>query len=212
MKTHTAPAISTLVEMTASDESVRGVRIDEIAGTRMTLSPPAACPVVLGVGDEVTLRWAAGERGRYVVGGRVTEASGTRLVVQLTSAPEIEQHRRYVRGGGGEQVRMHRDGSSGSDEAAGWIRDISEGGLRAQFPAVRFGDADPLRITIHLDDDTIEVRGVASKITVRPPEAPGPANTMVEVIATFDADETQAQIIRRYVLRQQMLTRARTAA
>jgi hypothetical protein len=213
MTTHTAaaPAISTLVEMTTSDEPVRGVRIDEIAGTRIVLSPPASAPVRVRTGESVTLRWAAGERGRYVVTGEVVQTSADRLVVEMSAAPVIEQHRQYVRGGGGEQVRLHRLGSGGSAEHAGWIRDVSERGIRAAFPSVGIDDGDPLRLTIHLDDDTIEVLGTVSKITVRPPEAPGPAATAVEVVALFDADEAQAQIIRRYVLRQQLLTRTRTA-
>jgi hypothetical protein len=213
MTTHTAapPAISTLVEMTAADEPVRGVRIDEIAGSRITLSPPPAAPVQVSAGDQVTLRWAAGERGRYRVDGRVLEMLGSRLVVEMSAAPVIEQNRRYVRGGGGEQVRLHRVGSGGSAEHAGWIRDISECGIRAGFPSVGIDDGDLLRITVHLDDDTIEVQATVTKITVRPPETPGPAATAVEVIATFAADESQAQIIRRYVLRQQLLTRTRTA-
>ncbi len=33
----------------------------------------------------------------------------------------------------------------------------------------------------------------------------------VEVVAVLTVDETQAQVIRRYVLRQQLLARARTA-
>ncbi len=207
MTTQTAvPPISTLVEMTADDVSVRGVRIEEIAGSRMVLSPPPTAPVRPRVGDTVVLRWAAGQRGRYVVTGHVIEAPGGRLVVRLESEPGIEQHRRYVRGGGGEQVRLYRLGSG--EQFAGWIRDISEGGLRAQFAALRVADGDWIRLTVQLDEDVIEVHGTALRITVQPPEAPGPAATRVELVAAFEADEPQAQIIRRYVLRQQLLARA----
>jgi hypothetical protein len=205
------PIISTLVEMTTSDEPVRGVRIDEIAGRRMTLSPPADAAATVGPGDQVVLHWAAGERGRWVVAGQVAETIDTRLVVELTAEPRIEQLRRFVRGGGGEQIRVQRTGSGDAEETAGWIRDISERSVRAQFAAVTIRDGERLRLTIYLEGNTIEVYGTAARITVRPPEAPGPDATRVEVVATFDADELQAQAVRRYVYRQQVLTRSRIA-
>jgi hypothetical protein len=133
------------------------------------------------------------------------------VVVELNDEPEIEQHRRFVRGGGGEQVRLHRTGSGGAEEAAGWIRDISERGLRARFAETTVTDGDPLRLTIHLDEDILEVCGTALTVAVRPPGEDGPAATRVEVIALLDPDEVQAQVIRRYVLRQQLLARARSA-
>jgi hypothetical protein len=212
MTTHPAvPAISTLVEVTADDEPIRGVRIDEIQGSRLTMSPPAERSLLPDVGDPVTLRWPAGARGRYAVTGSVVGRPGTRVVVELNDRAEIEQHRHFVRGGGGEQVRMHRAGSSDAEDVCGWIRDISERGLRAHFTETTVTDGDPLRLTIHLDDDTIEVAGTVLTVAVRSPGEGGPATTRVEVIALFDPGEVQAQIIRRYVLRQQLLARARTA-
>lgn len=205
------PAISTLVEVTVDDESIRGVRIDEIQGPRLTMSPPAERSLLPDVGDPVTLRWSAGARGRYAVTGSVVERPGTQVVVELNDRAEIEQHRRFVRGGGGEQVRMHRAGSSAEEDVCGWIRDISEGALRAHFAETTVTDGDRLRLTIHLDEDTVEVGGTALTVAVRSPGEDGSATTRVEVIAQFDPDEVHAQVIRRYVLRQQLLARARTA-
>ncbi|HET9516200.1 MAG TPA: hypothetical protein VFO77_00590 [Actinoplanes sp.] len=212
MNTQTTPEIGADVELTAADEAVRGVRVVTVADTRLILSLPPDTPVVVDRGDRVGLRWAAGERGCYRATARVAEAAGSHLVVELTGAAQLEQHRRFVRGGGGEQVRIRPRGSVGGAETSGWIRDISERALRAAFPAVPFGDDDVLHITVELDDDVIEVWGVAARITVRPPERPGPANTAVEVLAMIDPTDAQAQVIRRYLLRQQALTRARTAA
>jgi hypothetical protein len=196
-----------LVELTVADEPIPGVRIDEISGRSMTLSPPST--VQLDVGHPVSLRWGANERGRYVVTGQVAEMLGSQVVVELQTEPRIEQLRRFVRGGGGEEIQIHRGGAG--DACDGWICDLSERSVRARFAAVSIGDGDALWLTIYLDEDTIEVRGTATRVTVRPPEAPGPDASRVEVIAMLDTDETQAQTIRRYVFRQQLLARARNA-
>jgi hypothetical protein len=221
------PAISTLVEMTLSDEPVRGVRIDGIDGARMRLSMPAPLriptprpgvsvpcarhtpPASPQVGDEVTLRWSAAARGRFAVSAVVREVTGTQSVtVDVLSEPTLEQHRNFVRGGGGEQVRLRPLGAAAAAETAGWIRDIAEQSLRAHFCEVRVSAGDPLRLQIQLDHDTIEVTGSALRVDELPPAAGRP---VIEVVAVFTADEVQAQVIRRYVLRQQFLARARTA-
>lgn len=205
------PTISTLVEMTTSDEPLNGVRIDGVRDTRLDLSLPAGAPDTRpGVGDVVTLRWPAAPRGRYAATGTVVEAPGTdRLVVAVVGPPVLEQHRRFVRGGGGEQVRLHRSGATGSAECAGWIHDISEQGIRAWFPDTDLVDGDPVRLRIRLGRDLIDVLGTALKVGPVPADAPDPGQ--VEVVAVIDVDEVQAQVIRRYVLAQQVLTRSRTA-
>jgi hypothetical protein len=211
MKTNAAgPAISTLVELTTTDEPIRGVRVDEVTGQRMTLTPPSSAAVCLAPGDQVTLYWPAEGRGRYVVTGQVAEMVGTRLVVELGSEPRIEQLRQFVRGGGGEEIRMRKVGTDGAGHA-GEVCDISERSVRAQFAAVGIDDGEAVWLTFCLDADTVEVYGTVARVTVEPPEAPGSDEDRTELIVMLDTDEAQAQLIRRYVLRQQMLARARAA-
>jgi hypothetical protein len=201
------PALSTLVEMTGSDGPVPGVRVDAVQGPVLTLSPPngAHSPAV---GERLVLRWSAGVRGRYALAGTVLETTaGDRLTVRTEAEAEIEQQRNFVRGGGGEPIRMRRPASTGSAEYAGWIRDISERGVRAHFAEAAVRDGDPLCLRIQLDADVIDVTGTALKVSA----LPSAEDMRVEVVAVIDTDEAQAQIIRRYVLRHQLLTRVRTA-
>jgi hypothetical protein len=152
----------------------------------------------------VVLRWPAGPRGRHAVNGAVAAATGDRLRVTTDGEQWIEQARHYVRGGGGEPVHLRMAGSLGT---AGQIRDISERGVRAHFAEAEVQDGDLVHLTVQLDADTIDVMGTALKVAELPP---GAGAARVELIAVFEADERQAQVIRRYVLRHQMKSRART--
>jgi hypothetical protein len=188
MTSHMLPDPGTLVEMTASDEPLRGVRVVHADGAFLILS--LALDAVPAVGAQVTLRWPAGDRGRYAQEAVVVEVDENRIGLEPSAAARLEQQRNYVRGGGGEQVLMCRPGKP---DAIGWIRDISEHSVRAHF-------AD------------VEVPATAAKVASLRQSLPQRGPMSVELVAVFDADETQAQTIRRYVLRQQLLARARTAA
>jgi hypothetical protein len=128
-----------------------------------------------------------------------------RIDVAAGSAPALEQNRNFVRGGGGEQVLLRRPGSA---DALGWIRDLSEQGIRAHFAGAELAEGDELRLRIELDADTVEVTAVAAKVASLRQSVPRRGPLSVELIAVFTPDEAQAQVIRRYVLRQQMLARS----
>jgi hypothetical protein len=158
------------------------------------------------VGDSVTLRWSAGARGRYVLTGTVLTATENRIDVAAGSAPEVEQNRNFVRGGGGEHVLLRRPGCT---DALGWIRDLSEQGMRAHFADADLAEGDEIRLHIQLDSDMVEVTAVATKVASLRQTIPQRGPMSVELVAVFRPDETQAQVIRRYVMRQQMLARSR---
>lgn len=200
------PSAGTPVELTASDGSPScGVRVVAARDAVVTLS--MAQVAVPAVGVPVTLRWSAGARGKYVLTGAVRSADENRIDVLAASAPKLEQNRNFVRGGGGEQVLLRRPGCA---DAAGWIRDLSERGIRAHFAGAELAEGDEVRLHIQLDADMVEVTAVATKVASLRQTVPQPGPMSVELIAVFRPDETQAQVIRRYVMRQQMLARART--
>ncbi|HET6532999.1 MAG TPA: PilZ domain-containing protein [Actinoplanes sp.] len=202
----TLPPPGTLVEMTVTGETpLRGVRVVAAADAVVTLSLAAAD--VPAAGATVALRWPAGARGRYVVDGLVVTVDEHRAEVQLSDAPAIEQQRSFVRGGGGEHVLLHRPGR---EDALGWIRDISEQGVRAHFADVDLAPGDRFQLRIQLDRDIVDVAAVAAKVGKLRQQVPQRGPMSVEVVAVLSSDETQAQLIRRYVLRQQLLARART--
>jgi hypothetical protein len=202
------PDPGTVLELTTdpAGDPVGGVRVVETDGDLLILSvAPADVPAA---GTAVTLRWAAGARGRYVRGGTVTEVDENRIAVETAGVTGLEQHRNFVRGGGGEQVLLCRPGHP---DVAGWIRDISEHALRAHFAGVELTGGDEIVLRILLDPEIVEVEAVVTKADSLRQSIPRRGPMSVEVVAVFDVDEHHAQSIRRYILRQQMLTRRRTA-
>ena len=197
------PDAGSYVEMTASDEQATRVRVVHIEGRGLTLSAPLVA--VPDVGETVTLRWSAAPRGRYALPCAVTGIDENRLEVEARGEPLVEQQRHFVRGGGGEQVIMHR---TGFPSANGWIRDISENSMRAHFEGTNVRDEETLRLRIELGSEILEVLAIATRVEALPQQVP-PGPMSVELVALFEPNEAQARVIRRYVMRQQLLSRSR---
>jgi hypothetical protein len=211
MTSHVLPDAGTLVEMTASDltasaDPVRGVRVVHAEGVIVTLS--LALATVPPVGAGVTLRWPAGARGRYAQETLVVGVDENRVDLQANGPARVEQQRNFVRGGGGEQVLLLRPGLP---DTLGWIRDISEQSVRAHFADVQIHEGDGFRLRILLDPDLLELDATAARVATLRQTLPQRGPMSVEVVALLAVDESQAQTIRRYVMRQQLLTRARHA-
>jgi hypothetical protein len=197
------PDAGSYVEMTSSDEQANRVRVVHAEGRALTLSAPLVA--VPQVGAAVTLRWSAAPRGRYALTCAVLQVEENRLEVEARADPQVEQQRHFVRGGGGEQVLMRR---AGFPDTNGWIRDISEHSMRAHFEGTNVRDDEELLLRIELGSEVVEVAARASKVAALPQQVP-PGPMSVELVAIFAADEAQARIIRRYVMRQQLLSRTR---
>jgi hypothetical protein len=200
------PSADTLVEMAISDDTLCGVPVARAGDGSITLSLAMAEPPRPGA--PVTLRWSAGPRGRYALSCEVTAADENRVELSPTGEPDIEQHRNFVRGGGGEPLLLLRPGQA---DASGSIRDISEQAVRAHFTDVELVCGEAVRLRIQLDADVVAVAATTIKVAALRQRLPLSGPMSVEVVAVFQADEAQARTIRRYVLRQQMLARARTA-
>ena len=197
------PDADSYVEMISSGEPASRVRVVHAEGRMLTLSAPlVAVPVA---GTAVTLRWSAAPRGRYALTCTVREVAENRMQVEVDGEPLVEQHRHFVRGGGGEQVIMHR---KGFPEATGWIRDISEHSMRAHFEDTNVRDGEDLQLRIELGSEIIDVGATASKVERLAQQVP-PGPMSVELVAIFHANEAHARVIRRYVMRQQLLSRTR---
>lgn len=203
MTTTELPESGTIVELTAADDPVGGVRVVRAEGPVLTLSMPMAD--IPEAGAAVTVRWPAGSRGRYVLIMNVIAVDENRIDVEPIGAAQVEQHRHYVRGGGGEPILLRKPGQ---EDAHGWIRDIGEQGVRAHFGGLDVQDGDEVKVLIELGTDIVELKAVAAKVAkLRQQVPPGPMS--VELVAIFLPDEAQARIIRRYVMHQQLLSRTR---
>ena len=197
------PDAGSYVEMTASDEQAARVRVVHAEGVGLTLSAPRAA--VPPVGTPITLRWSAAPRGRYALQCAVVDIEENRVRVRTSGTAEIEQQRLFVRGGGGEQVVMRR---AGQGDAHGFIRDISEHSMRAHFEDTAVTEGEDLQLWIQLGGEIVDVPAVASRVAMMPQQVP-PGPMSVEIVAIFATDESQARVVRRYVMRQQLLNRTR---
>jgi PilZ domain/TOBE domain len=196
----TGPDLHSTVTLSTADGRTVRARVEHAKDDDLTLRTSSARRPA-AIGDEVTLHWPAGPRGRFSVKATVLERAGERLVVAMAGSPQLEQLRRFVRGGGGEKVWVRPPGSAHA--VSGCAQDLSEQGLRARFEGRQAQPGQKVHLLIELDDrESVEV--VATVLDSR-------VDNEVEVVFSFEPDEPQAQAIRRHVLRRQMQARARVA-
>jgi len=200
------PPDGSYIEMTSYGETVPEVRVVRASGTRFTLSmalahvPPAQSPV--------ELRWAAPPRGRLSQPGHVISVDGNRIEVRISGKPTVLQSRSYVRGGGGEAITMIR---SEREPAHGLVHDMSERAVRAHFTDVDLKDGEEMILRIALGEEEVEFSATTLKVSSMLQQVPVEGPLSVEMVAVFaeDQNETQAKIVRRYIMRHQLLSRNR---
>ena len=201
------PADGSYIEMTSYGETFPEVRVVQAAGTVITLS--MALDDVPPANSSVTLRWAAAPRGRYALAGHVVRVDGNRVDVRFSGEPSVEQSRNFVRGGGGEPVLLIRPGH---EDAMGVVHDLSERAIRAHFTDVTLRAEDRITLRIQLGEDLVELRAKTYKVNSMRQQVPRRGPMSVEMVAIFDTiEERKAKVIRRYIMRGQMVARARGA-
>ncbi|MET0426590.1 MAG: hypothetical protein ABW046_22170 [Actinoplanes sp.] len=199
------PADGSYIEMTAYGETLPDVRVVHASGAVITLSLAQA--QVPDQNTTVTLRWAAAPRGRYAQIGSVVAVDGNRVEIEFVGEPAVEQSRNFVRGGGGETIVLtHPD----HGDAVGVVHDISERSVRAHFTDVAIGSDDEVTLRIQVGEEIVEFPAQVTKVSSMRQQIPVRGPLSVEMVAVFEmSDDRQAKVIRQYILRHQMLTRAR---
>ncbi|GLY01078.1 MULTISPECIES: hypothetical protein [Actinoplanes] len=201
------PPAGARVELDTGDERLAGVRVVHVDEPAVIISMAAdQAPLP---GDTVTLRWPAGPRGRYAARASVLDATKDRVELRQVGDPVVEQFRDFVRGGGGESILLVRPGET---ESIGWVHDISERSVRAHFTDVDLRPGNRMVLRIQLGPETVEFPATAVKVSAMRQQVPFRGPLSVEMVAVFEQDERQAKIIRRYVLRNQLLSRALKSA
>jgi c-di-GMP-binding flagellar brake protein YcgR len=218
--TEPMPEISSSVSLTVG-EAEHESRIELIEGKSVVVAAPLHETVetveVAEIGATVALSWSAGPRGRYVVDTKLVSTSRVEGVptrcwtLTIESEPVLHQRRRFVRAGGGEAVRVR---ATGRDVMlSGAASDISEGGVRFRISGVKPGDDEWVRLNdgeaitavVQLGDDMLDADGSVLR-TIDDHLA-----KTVDMIVTLDLSERQAEMVRRYVMRQQILARRAAA-
>ena len=201
------PADGSYLEMTSYGETLSGVRVVHAHEEVITLS--VALDDVPPPGSAVTVRWAVAPRGRYAVTANVATIDGNRFDVRFAGPPSIVQARDYVRGGGGELIVIERDGE---DDVTGFVHDLSERAVRAHFTDAIVRPGDEMLLKIQLAEDVVEFPARAFKVNSMRQQVPRRGPLSVEMVAVFDGpDDRPAKLVRRYIMKQQLLTRSRTA-
>ena len=205
MSAPTFPPDGSYVELTSLGETVPEVRVVHADGSVVTVSlaltdvPPANSPV--------ELRWPAEARGRYAQEGYVASVDGNRVEIHFTGQPLMLQSRSYVRGGGGEPVVLSRPGQ---EDATGFVHDMSERAVRAHFTDVTLHPGDDITLSIRVGDEMVAFPATAMRVSSMRQQVPVRGPLSVEMIGIFtDQDEPQAKVVRRYILRNQMMARQR---
>jgi hypothetical protein len=205
------PSINALVYVTVDAELTYRTRIEDTDERReLTIAAP------IGVGDleppepgtDLEVSWIEG-RNRYVVPVNltsITKAVPARWLVQVTGDRRRETRRLYVRGGGGEPMRLESIVDSRMKQQ-GVVIDVSEGGVRCRLPWCAIVVGDTVRVDMELHG-TLAV--VGRVLSVR--DAADAAGEL-DVIVVYELADAQAQQIRRYVLEREMaIRRARADA
>jgi len=194
------------VELEAGSECHVGVRVVAASPTVVTVSLPSAA--VPRVGSPAVLRWSAAPRGKYVVSAEVTSAGENRVELSLSGDAQIIQNRLYVRGGGGEPIVMTR---ALHPDAIGWVHDISERSVRAHFTDVEVRPGHEVALRAQLAGDVVDLAATVIKASSMRQQVPVRGPLSVEMVAIYDPSESEAKIIRRYVMRYQLLVRSKAA-
>ncbi|NJC71770.1 PilZ domain-containing protein [Planosporangium thailandense] len=211
------PEVSSSINLTV-DGTDFDSRIEMIDGKTAIVAIPVNGTVEPPeIGSFILLGWGAGERGRYVVEttlvstSRVEGVPGRCWTLSIESEPMLHQRRRYVRAGGGESVRVRA--KEHDAEISGFALDISEGGVRFRIPGVkpgednwtRLADREAVSAVIRLGDDMLDADGSVLR-TIE-----DAISQTVDMIVTLRLSERQAEVVRRYVMRQQILARRAAA-
>jgi c-di-GMP-binding flagellar brake protein YcgR len=214
--TEPMPEISSPVNLTVG-EAQHDSRIEMINGKTVVVTAPLHETVEIPeIASTVKLGWSAGARGRYVVDAKLVSTSRVEGVptrcwtLTIESEPLLHQRRRFVRAGGGEPVRVR---ATGRDVMiSGSASDVSEGGVRFRILGVKPGDewtrlddGEAVAAVVQLGDDMLDADGAVLR-TIE-----DHITKTVDMIVTLELSERQAETVRRYVMRQQILARRAAA-
>jgi hypothetical protein len=222
MSSHPTPKINSLVDLTIDGTQYLS-RVESLDESTVWVAAPLSGTVEPPhLGSPVSLRWSAGTRGRYLAQAslRATDRpAGTALSLwnlSLDRPPVIDQRRQFVRSGGGESVVLE---PRWSGALAATVTNFGEGGLLCRTLAAglargELATGDPVGVQVTFDDDSFTVDGwvlrvEGNRVGDNRVGADRPTH-LVDVTVTYELTDHDADRVRRYIMRQEMLTR-RTA-
>lgn len=201
--TENLPEINSLVDVRFPDGREYPSRIEDVNDTTMSIAAPFGGGVEPPeIGSTVDLCWT-GPRGQYRALVRLLELHREhvrRWTVELAGPVQLAQRRRYVRAGAaGEPVTIRVNETEVS--VTGRAVDLSEGGMRCWVTEGEVAAGQQVTVTIGLDDNQLSVNGEVLRVLERR------TGKGLDVVIVFDLAEAAADVVRRYVMRAQLLAR-----
>lgn len=197
------PDINDLIDIRFPDGREFASRVEDVTDTTLSVAAPFGGGVEPPeIGSTVDLCWT-GPRGQYRAPVRLLsiERSNVRSwTVELAGPVELAQRRRYVRAtAAGEPVTIRVNESDVT--VTGRAVDLSEGGLRCWVTEGEVAAGAQITVTIGLDDNQLAVNGEVLRVMERR------TGKGLDIVIVFDLAEAAADIVRRYVMRAQLLAR-----
>lgn len=228
---HPLPELNTLVRVCIGEGDREGYasRVESRDGLVLTLAAPsfAGDLFVTRAGMGLVVRWT-GSRGVFEVDGllEAVDRDESVLVWTIRTVGDIRlaQRRRYVRVAFTDPVILRPAGppAEGSGVIVVMGIDLGEGGLRVRGPAGACQVGDALIVEFHLDAVVMTVPGTvlrsapwagAPGVEAEPARGVGVVpERRDEIVIAFDEPVPAEDVIRRWVLRQQVLARRRGRA
>lgn len=203
------PEVNDLVRVCVDgDPHGQPSRVEDVSGPSLLLAAPsyAGDLVTTRVGMAALVRWT-GARGLFEVDVALDEVRRHDTVavwqVHATSAVRVLQRRRYARVRADVPMVFVPRADTPPEVVDGAGIDLSEGGLRARVPAGAIAEAARLQARFALDDQAVSVLGSVIKVT--------PQGRQSEIVVIFEEPVADEAVIRRWVLRQQILARRKVA-
>ncbi|MGN6087871.1 MAG: PilZ domain-containing protein [Actinomycetales bacterium] len=206
------PAVNALVRVAVKPEDLQGFpsRVEAVEHDPSHSAPRLVIAAPGFVGDLVTLvdgmpllvRWT-GSAGVFEVSGRLESvaAEGVKVWrVELVGDIRRTERRRYARASSSTPLRLVPLRDTPVVVLAGWVSDLSEGGLRGRVSG-RVAPGERVRAHVTLDERQLQADGHV--IDVRE----GDRHGELELVVRFEEPVREEDLIRRWVLRQQVLAR-----
>jgi hypothetical protein len=200
-------ALNDLVDLALASGATYPSRVEDVNGEVLTVAAVLGSLDGVRVDDTVELAWLL-EGDRLAAPAKIVGMANSQTRtwdVRITGEPRRQNRRGYVRGGGGEAVRLRRPDGAGAP-LDGYVIDVGEGSVRARVQKCDYEADEPLSVTMQLGADVVAVEGPV--IAVRNIVETG----YVDVVVSFEAGEALGRIIRSYIMRWQLEQRRRLAA
>jgi hypothetical protein len=212
------PQVNTLVRVVLEDDEERPSRVESDDDGLLTVAAPwHAATLAPAAGEPLALRWAT-VRGICEIAATLVAVAWEHQVplwrVRAEGDIRVLQRRRFVRADASAPVTVAPVPAGPDAEriepVMATLTNLSEGGARCRVENITALEqaglvADgAIELRLSLGAAIVHVVGEVVRIT---PDVPWTAKDRAEIVAAFEAPEQAADLIRRYVLHQQVLAR-----